>query len=112
MTPARRRPWLRTPTVRLMTAAAPPAISMNVSLGSHAPSENCHTGLDVSRMLPWPRWICHQIVYSSETWSAGGLFRSKLSPDGRSSFLSVAYRKYREMVDTVENEKKPVLNRE
>src|SRR6266851_6943186 len=111
MMPARRRPLLRSPTVRLMTAAAPPAARMNVSLGSQAPSENCHTGLDVSRMLPCERCNCHQIVYSSETWSAGGVFRSKLRPVGNNSSLRVAYRKYRDMLETTENDQNPTPKR-
>src|SRR5437899_4593191 len=111
MMPAGRRPRLRTPTSRLSAAAIAPALSMNVSFGNHAPSENCHTGLAVSRMLPWLRWSCHQMVYSSDTWSAGGLFRSKLRPEGNSSFLSVAYRKYSDTVEIAEKDQKAALNR-
>src|SRR5437588_1026508 len=111
MTPDRRRSLLCRPTVRLITAAAAPATRMNVSFGSQAPSENCQTGLEVSRMLPCERCICHQIVYSSETWSAGGVLRSKLRPEGNNSFLSVAYRKYRDMLETIENDQKPTPKR-
>src|SRR2546421_10943243 len=109
MTPCRQRPPLSMPIVRFAIAAAAPATRMKVSFGSHAPSENCQTGLDVSRMLPCERCSCHQMVYRSDTWSAGGLFRSKLKPEGNSSSFSVAYRKYREMVEIAENDQKPAL---
>src|SRR5438128_5313805 len=99
MTPCRQRPPLSMPIVRLTTAATPPATRMKVSFGSHAPSENCQTGLELSRMLPCERCICHQIVYSSDTWEAGGLVRSKMKPDGNSSFIRVASRNIGEDVD-------------
>src|ERR1700732_2552731 len=98
-----RRPLLRKPIARVIAAAAAPAARMNLSFGSQAPSENCQTGLDASRMLPCERCICHQMVYSSDTWSAGGVFRSKLSPEGSNSFFNVAYRKYRDTVEIAEN---------
>src|SRR5215469_6923957 len=109
--PSRRWPLERTPTTRLMAAATEPTRRMNVSFGSHAPRPNLQTGLLVSRMLPSPRCNCHQIEYSSETWSAGGLLRSKLNPDGSNSFFSVAYRKYSETMDPAEKHQNPALKR-